>query len=138
MIMAYIPRQNFWLALLLLTWGAAAAAMAAVKTIPQFLALRVLLGAFEAGALPGLWTYMAHFYCKVRQAGGGGGKCPGRVMGRGAVAAGALMVRLARECHAAVRCIQAERPAALITVGLGLLTPLFAGAHLDPSVRDDG
>lgn len=66
MVMAYIPRQNAWLAFLLVTWGASAAAMAGARTVPQFLALRVLLGVFEAGALPGLWTYLAHFYCKER------------------------------------------------------------------------
>lgn len=65
MIMAYIPRQNLWLAALLVGWGTAAAAMAGIKSIPVFLFLRVLLGFFEAGSLPALWSYLAHFYCKV-------------------------------------------------------------------------
>jgi MFS family permease len=83
MVMAYIPRQNAWLAFLLVTWGASAAAMAGARTVPQFLALRVLLGVFEAGALPGLWTYLAHFYCKVR--GGGWGAAWGTRWGRSGV-----------------------------------------------------
>ena len=66
--MAYVKRQNLWIAGLLATWGASAAAMAAMKSVPQFLALRVLLGAFEAGAVPGLSAYLAHFYCKERLA----------------------------------------------------------------------
>ncbi|KAI8472261.1 MAG: major facilitator superfamily domain-containing protein [Monoraphidium minutum] len=67
-VMAYIERQNLWLSGLLVCWGTVATAMAGMKTIPQFLALRVLLGVFEAGALPALWTYLSHFYCKERLA----------------------------------------------------------------------
>ena len=63
---AYIPHQNLWLAFLLVAWGTIAAAMAGMRTVPVFLVLRVLLGLFEAGALPGLWCYLSHFYCKVR------------------------------------------------------------------------
>lgn len=65
MLMAYIQRQNLYMAGLLAAWGAVAAGMAGMKTIPQFLAIRVLLGVFEAGALPALWTYLSHFYAKV-------------------------------------------------------------------------
>lgn len=68
MLMAYIRRQNLYLAGLLACWGAAAAAMAGMRSIPQFLALRVLLGVFEAGALPALWTYLSHCYGRERLA----------------------------------------------------------------------
>lgn len=42
-----------WLGTIALCWGVTAACFAAVKDIPTFLALRCLLGFFEAGALPG-------------------------------------------------------------------------------------
>lgn len=83
MMMAYVKRQNLWLVGLLITWGTVSAAMAAVRNIPQFLLLRVLLGMFEAGALPALWSYLSHFYCKASclLAGGRAGRRgPGGVM----------------------------------------------------------
>ncbi|GBF88095.1 hypothetical protein Rsub_00807 [Raphidocelis subcapitata] len=66
MAMGAMRRQNLWLAALLVCWGATAASMAAVRTRWEFYAMRLLLGAFEAGAAPGLWAYLAHFYSKER------------------------------------------------------------------------
>jgi MFS family permease len=44
-----------WFTLIMLAWGAAAAAFTAVRTAPQFYALRLVLGAAEAGTFPGAW-----------------------------------------------------------------------------------
>jgi ACS family tartrate transporter-like MFS transporter len=42
-----------WIAFICLTWGAVAAGFAGIKNEATFLALRFLLGIFEAGAFPG-------------------------------------------------------------------------------------
>lgn len=51
-----------WLAFLLLCWGTVAACMSLINSVPSFFALRVLLGVFEAGAVPAMWYHLAHFY----------------------------------------------------------------------------
>lgn len=43
-----------WLGSIAMCWGAVAACFAAISNIPQFLALRFLLGFFESGAVPGM------------------------------------------------------------------------------------
>lgn len=55
-----------WLGTIALGWGIVAACFALVRSIPAFLALRCLLGFFESGALPGMWTYLTYFYNKNR------------------------------------------------------------------------
>ncbi|KAI8472493.1 MAG: major facilitator superfamily domain-containing protein [Monoraphidium minutum] len=44
-----------WFTTIMLCWGAAAAAFAAVRAPWQFFGLRLLLGAAEAGSFPGAW-----------------------------------------------------------------------------------
>jgi sugar phosphate permease len=51
-----------WLAFLLLGWGTVAACMSLIDTVGIFFALRVLLGMFEAGAVPAMWFHMSSFF----------------------------------------------------------------------------
>ncbi|MFC5745362.1 MFS transporter [Actinomadura rugatobispora] len=51
-----------WLARIMITWGVVAAAMAFVSGPGSFYALRLLLGAAEAGFLPGVIFYLARWY----------------------------------------------------------------------------
>ena len=51
-----------WLGTIALCWGIVAACFALIKTIPVFLALRTVLGFFEAGALPGRSVCGSFFY----------------------------------------------------------------------------
>lgn len=44
-----------WLGSIALLWGVCAACFALIRNVSTFLALRCLLGLFEAGALPGMW-----------------------------------------------------------------------------------
>ncbi|GAX80806.1 hypothetical protein CEUSTIGMA_g8242.t1 [Chlamydomonas eustigma] len=55
-------RANVYLATIIFMWGACACAFAWMKGPGQFYALRLLLGATEAGAFPGMWFYLAKFY----------------------------------------------------------------------------
>jgi MFS family permease len=55
-----------WLGTIGMLWGITAACFASLRSVPQFLALRFLLGVFEAGALPGMWSYLSHFYSRQR------------------------------------------------------------------------
>ncbi len=43
-----------WLSFVIIAWGCIAVASAALQTSAQFMALRVLLGAAEAGTFPGI------------------------------------------------------------------------------------
>lgn len=52
---------RLWLSILLVGWGAVATCMMFVKGVASFYVLRVLLGAFEAGAVPGIWYHLALF-----------------------------------------------------------------------------
>jgi MFS family permease len=52
---------RLWLAILLVGWGAVATCMMFVRGVASFYVLRVLLGAFEAGAFPGIWYHLALF-----------------------------------------------------------------------------
>jgi MFS transporter, ACS family, tartrate transporter len=51
-----------WLGLIIAVWGVTAAAFAFTTGPAMFLALRLLLGAAEAGAFPGIWAHMSRFY----------------------------------------------------------------------------
>lgn len=51
-----------WLAFLLLGWGAVATCMSAIHSVGSFFALRLLLGAFEAGAVPAMWYHLSSFF----------------------------------------------------------------------------
>jgi ACS family tartrate transporter-like MFS transporter len=51
-----------WLARILLTWGALAAAMLLVKTPREFYAMRFLLGMAEAGFFPGVIYYLTQWF----------------------------------------------------------------------------
>jgi MFS family permease len=55
-----------WMAATVALWGTVAALFAAVKTSAGFLALRFLLGIFEASAFPGMLLYISLFYPKDR------------------------------------------------------------------------
>lgn len=52
-----------WLGTIAMCWGVTAASFAAIKDVPEFLALRCLLGFFEAGALPGEMPCCHHHAC---------------------------------------------------------------------------
>jgi MFS family permease len=64
-LMSYIGGPR-WLGTIALGWGIVAACMSLIRTVPAFLAMRCLLGFFESGALPGMWTYLSYFYNKNR------------------------------------------------------------------------
>ncbi|KAK0196379.1 MFS transporter [Armillaria mellea] len=51
-----------WLAFLMLGWGAALMVMAAAQNYITILVLRLLLGAFEAGLVPGMIYYFTFWY----------------------------------------------------------------------------
>ncbi|RYC64495.1 hypothetical protein CHU98_g1696 [Xylaria longipes] len=53
-----------WLAFIVLVWGVIALATGFVRNFGSLVALRVLLGAFEAGLFPGLNVYLTFFYTK--------------------------------------------------------------------------
>lgn len=55
-----------WIAFICGTWGAVAAGFAGIKNEATFLALRFLLGIFEAGAFPGMVYYVSMFYPRSR------------------------------------------------------------------------
>jgi MFS family permease len=48
-----------WMAFICLIWGAVAAGFAGIRNEAGFLALRFLLGMFEAGAFPGCVYYVS-------------------------------------------------------------------------------
>jgi MFS family permease len=55
-----------WLPVLMVAWGAAAAAFAAIRTPAQLVGLRLVLGAAEAGAFPCIWYALSLFYPRER------------------------------------------------------------------------
>ncbi len=57
-----------WLARIMISWGAVSACMALVHTPLQFYVCRFLLGAAEAGFLPGVLYYLAGWYPPHRRA----------------------------------------------------------------------
>lgn len=54
--------QSYWLAIIGLGWGILTLAHAWVKTEAQLIAIRLLIGVFEAGFYPTVVTYMSLFY----------------------------------------------------------------------------
>jgi len=59
---------RLWIARIMLTWGLISAAMAFVSGTGSFLALRFLLGAAEAGFLPGMLLYLTYWFPSRRRA----------------------------------------------------------------------
>jgi ACS family tartrate transporter-like MFS transporter len=55
-----------WISFICATWGAVAAGFAGIQNEATFLALRFLLGIFEAGAFPGMVYYVSCFYPRNR------------------------------------------------------------------------
>mmetsp|Transcript_32572 Transcript_32572/g.71901 ORF Transcript_32572/g.71901 Transcript_32572/m.71901 type:complete len:559 (+) Transcript_32572:67-1743(+) len=55
-------RANVWLACIAAAWAFTCAGFAAMRKKWHFYALRLLLGATEAGAFPGMWYYFTKFY----------------------------------------------------------------------------
>jgi len=55
-----------WLGSIGTAWGIVAACFCLMKGVTSFMVLRLLLGLFEAGALPGMWALLAQFYSKER------------------------------------------------------------------------
>lgn len=60
LLLRFGPRR--WLARIMLTWGALAAAMMFVRTPWEFYALRLLLGMAEAGFFPGVLFYLTLWF----------------------------------------------------------------------------
>ncbi|MDR3100058.1 MAG: MFS transporter [Paraburkholderia sp.] len=53
---------RFWIARIMVTWGALSAAMAFVQGPTSFYVMRVLLGAAEAGLFPGVMLYLTYWF----------------------------------------------------------------------------
>lgn len=70
-----------WISFICATWGAVAAAFAGIKNEATFLALRFLLGIFEAGAFPGMVYYVSCFYPRNRTQVPMTGECAGPAAG---------------------------------------------------------
>ena len=51
-----------WISRIMVSWGAVAMLMAAVRTPAQFYGLRFLLGLAEAGFFPGIIVYLTHWF----------------------------------------------------------------------------
>src|SRR5439155_3737054 len=51
-----------WFARIMISWGLCAAACGLIHTARSFYALRLLLGAFEAGFAPGIVVYLTHWF----------------------------------------------------------------------------
>jgi MFS transporter, ACS family, tartrate transporter len=57
-----------WIARIMISWGAVAMAMAAVRGAPSFYLLRFLLGVAEAGFFPGVILYLTYWFPVREQA----------------------------------------------------------------------
>ena len=55
----------FWLSILIVSWGVVATMFAGLNSIPQFYALRLLLGVAESGTFPGMWYHLSTFYAEA-------------------------------------------------------------------------
>ena len=58
---------RLWIARIMITWGLISAAMILVKTAWLFYALRFLLGAAEAGFIPGILLYLTYWFPAARR-----------------------------------------------------------------------
>ncbi|CAG2157696.1 Putative metabolite transport protein NicT [Cupriavidus yeoncheonensis] len=58
---------RFWIARIMITWGLLSAATAFVRTPTQFYVLRFLLGAAEAGFVPGILLYLTCWFPTYRR-----------------------------------------------------------------------
>jgi ACS family tartrate transporter-like MFS transporter len=56
-----------WFARILVTWGLCSMGMALVRTPPQFLGARFLLGLAEAGFFPGVIVYFTHWFPRAER-----------------------------------------------------------------------
>ncbi|SPO01620.1 uncharacterized protein DNG_04294 [Cephalotrichum gorgonifer] len=61
-ILCKIIGPGWYLPLLTILFGACSVANAFVKSVPQAMAVRFLLGVFEAGMLPGIAYYLSRWY----------------------------------------------------------------------------
>lgn len=61
-------RPSWWLAFLLFAWGATTIGFAGVRTYPQVVVLRLLIGIFEAGFFPGI-VYFTTFWYRMEERG---------------------------------------------------------------------
>jgi ACS family tartrate transporter-like MFS transporter len=57
-----------WIARILISWGVVAAATGFVRSVPQLLAARFLLGLAEAGFFPGMVLYLTYWFRQREQA----------------------------------------------------------------------
>jgi ACS family tartrate transporter-like MFS transporter len=57
-----------WIARIMITWGLISAAMMFVQGTTSFYVLRFLLGAAEAGFLPGIIYYLSHWFPREHRA----------------------------------------------------------------------
>jgi ACS family tartrate transporter-like MFS transporter len=55
---------RFWLAMMMIAWGFAAAAMGTIHSVKGFYTYRVLLGIAEAGFFPGIIIYLSRWFPK--------------------------------------------------------------------------
>ncbi|GMH32519.1 hypothetical protein BSKO_00353 [Bryopsis sp. KO-2023] len=58
-----------WLGVLLIGWGLASSLTAFVRNVTELYVLRLLLGVFEAGTLPGVLFYLGQFFPESRTSG---------------------------------------------------------------------
>jgi len=58
----YRVGARVWIGRIMLTWGILAGVMMFVKTPASFYVVRFLLGAAEAGFIPGILLYLTYWY----------------------------------------------------------------------------
>ena len=61
-LIMYRVGARLWIGRIMITWGSLAGLMAIVKTPTSFYILRFLLGAAEAGFIPGILLYLTYWY----------------------------------------------------------------------------
>ncbi|AOJ04356.1 hypothetical protein WS70_21140 [Burkholderia mayonis] len=59
---------RFWITRIMITWGALSVAMALVRGETSFYAMRVMLGAAEAGLFPGVMLYLTYWFGREERA----------------------------------------------------------------------
>ncbi|AOJ83447.1 hypothetical protein WS86_22525 [Burkholderia savannae] len=59
---------RFWITRIMITWGALSVAMALVRGETSFYAMRLLLGAAEAGLFPGVMLYLTYWFGREERA----------------------------------------------------------------------